>query len=463
MKADRRQALVAESARRFLRRSAYGHLQNLLAKIRPQDFPLVYDAFSERERELVFTLLAKRAPATGGGFLVELPIDQSVAMVRRLDTPISARLIGAASEDDAAALLSELDEEEAARILEALQPEEKASVEKLLIYEEETAGRIMTPDLFSLHENTLVGEATDALRSTGDVEIAFYLYVVDDRGHFVGVVSLRELLLNPVDTPLKQIMNTDLISVRTDTDQEEVAQIVSKYDLLAIPVVDEQGRLVGIVTIDDVIDVLREEATEDIFRMAGTSEEERIEPTIFKSARIRSPWLLAAFVGGVLASIVIGAFEDFLTSGLAVLVIYVPLTLGVGGSAGNQSAIVIIRGLATGRLREGILLRSFGREMGVSLLLGISYGLLLFCWSFGYLTLMQGDLDLEARLRRAVVMGLALCLSMIMSTSMGAMFPLLLHRMKIDPTVATTPFVTTVTDFFGSLIIFALAYSLIVL
>ena len=454
---ERRQVIVLESVRRFLRRSAHTHLVNLLAKVRPPDFGPVYEKLSERERVALFRLLASRDPELGAGFLVELPHESGPDLLRLLGPDAAAHLLEKCAEDDAADLLARLDEDESRQVLDGMRPEEKAGVEKLLIYADETAGRIMTPDVFSLHEDTTVEKATAALRARESIEIAFYLYVVDDRKHLVGVISLRELLLNPADTKLKEIMNADLITVRTDADQEEVARIASKYDLLAIPVVDEQGRLAGAVSIDDVIDVLREEATEDILRMAGTSEEERIQPSIGKSVRTRAPWLAATFLGGLAAAVIIYQLSGIL-AGFVGLAAFFPIILGTAGSAGNQSATVIMRGLATGRIREGMYLATLTREAGVGALLGLAYGLLLVLGS----SLIVGVEGISTQgtagvVRVAVVIGLSLALSIATATVLGSVVPLVLQRLKLDPATSTNPLVTSTVDVMASLIFLGLA------
>lgn len=456
---DRRQLLVLESVRRFLRRGAFAHLLNLLAKTRPQDFAPLYEEMTEREQVALFRALAERDPELGAAFLVELAPGSGPALLRRLGPQGAARLLERCADDDAADLLTELEQSEQDAILEAMRPEEKAGVEQLLIFDEETAGRIMTPEVFALRERCTVGEAIRELQTRGSVEMAFYVYVIDERNHLVGVLSLRDLLLHPPETRLSEIMNTDLITVRTDTDQEEVARIAAKYDLIAIPVLDDQGKLVGMVTIDDVIDVLREEATEDIFRMAGTSEEERIEPSIWKSVRTRSPWLVATFCGGMLASFVISGFQPTLQR-IVGLAAFIPIVLGMGGSAGNQTAIVVIRGLATGRIHEGVLLRSFLRELGVSVVLGGVYGLLLAAGSFASLHWLS-EMPASAALPVALVVGSSLAMSMTVATFVGSVLPLVLHRLGIDPAISTTPFVTTTTDVVGSLIFLGLATTLL--
>ncbi|MDQ7006911.1 MAG: magnesium transporter [Acidobacteriota bacterium] len=455
MQLDRRQSLVLESVRRFLRRSAPGHLLNLLAKTRPQDFAPIYANLTDREQAQVFRILAGRDQELGAALLAELPQGEGPALLRRLGPAASAALLDRCADDDAAYLLAELGDDEARAILEAMKPEEKQAVEQLLIYEEETAGRIMTPDVFSLHEETTVGEAIAALQAGGDVEMAFYLYVVDEREHLVGVLSLRELLLHPPETRLGELMNSDLITVQTSTDQEEVAKLAAKYDLLAIPVVDEQGRLVGMVTIDDVVDVLREEATEDIFRMAGTSEEERIEPSILKSVRSRFPWLLATCVGGILASMVIASHQDTLANiwGLAA---FLPVVLGMGGAAGNQAATVTIRGLATGRIHEGVFASAVLRELGVAGLLGLLYGSLVGLASIVLVTSFAGW-DAFPGWSYPLVIGLSLSASMLIATMVASLVPIALEKGGIDPAVSTNPFVSTSSDLLGSLTYVTLA------
>lgn len=460
MASDRRQALVLEPVRRFLRRQAYPHLLNLLAKVRPGDFGSIFDRLTEREQIALFKVLAAQGPALGSRFLVDLPHEGGIELIRQLDADSAARLLEQCAENDAAYILAGLEQGESAPILELMRAEEKATVEKLLIYAEETAGRLMTPDVFAVPEELTAAEAIAALQAKRDIEIAFYLYVTDNRNHLVGVLSLRELLTHPPQVAIKEFMSTDLITVRADTDQEEVARIAAKYDLLAIPVVDEQGRLVGCVTIDDVMDVLREEASEDILRLAGTSEDERIEPSIAKSARARAPWLLATFAGGFVASIVINSFSNTLAGRLVGLAAFIPIILGMGGSAGTQSAIVIIRSLATGRLREGEFVTAFVRESGVAATLGFGFGALLVLGSYAAL-LLRGQASGGNALREALVIGVSLALSMTLATVIGALLPIGLHRLGIDPAVSATPFVTTSMDVLGTLIFFSLATLLV--
>jgi magnesium transporter len=433
-----------------MRRGATGHLINLLRKVHTADFAGLYPELTGSEQIKLFRLLAERDAESGGELLSYLSREAGAALLVRLDPETGSRLMEECPEDDAAQILGEMPEEERTALLAAMKHEDAAEVEKLLIFDEETAGRIMTPEVFSLHENTTVAEGINALQKAGDVELAFYIYVVDDRNHLVGVLSLRQLLLHPPDSRIGTLMNTDLISVRTDTDQEEVARVAQKYDLIAVPVVDEQGRLVGIITIDDVVDVLREEATEDFYRLAGTSEEERRHPTVWNAVRIRTPWLLASFAGGILASRVVGAYEDTLKA-IPLLAAFIPVILGMGGNIGTQSSTIIVRGLATGRVERGNLARVAGKELFTAVLLGGIYGLLL--GLVGWLAARMADLPVHT----AIVLGVSLFASMLIAATIGTFMPMILHRAGVDPAVATGPFVTTSVDVLGILVLFGAA------
>jgi magnesium transporter len=228
-----------------------------------------------------------------------------------------------------------------------MRPKESGQVENLLEYPEKTAGRIMNPNVFALSEELTVGEGITELQSSRDVEMVFYLYIVDARRHLVGVTSLRRLLLVSPETPLKRIMTPDVISVRVDTDQEEAARLVASYNLLAIPVVDEENKLVGVITVDDVIDVLKDEATEDIYRLAGVTGDERVFTPPGESLTKRLPWLAVNLVTAFIAATVVSLFEHTIDQVVA-LAVFMPIVAGMGGNAGMQTLTVIVRGIALG-------------------------------------------------------------------------------------------------------------------
>jgi magnesium transporter len=332
-----------------------------------------------------------------------------------------------------------------------MKKEGSEEVEGLLHYGDDTAGGIMIPDFIALREDTTAREAIESLQKEHvDVEMPFYLYAVDEYGKLVGVSSLRQLVVVPPETPLKGFMSTDVFSVRTDTDQEEVAKIVARYDILAVPVVDEANILVGIVTVDDVIDVLRKEATEDILKMAGAGEEFVETQSVFRSTRIRLPWLFASCIGGVIAIFVIGRFEPSLRK-LAYLAAFIPVIMGMGGNIGTQSSTIVVRGLATGRLNVRDIWSVVFKELSIGLILGLVYGVFI-------------GVVAQARYSTgavAISVGLAVICSMSIAALVGSLVPMVFARINIDPAVATGPFVTTAIDIISVFFYFQIAVSLL--
>jgi magnesium transporter len=317
---------------------------------------------------------------------------------------------------------------------------ESGQVESLLEYGEQTAGRIMNPSVFALNEDLTVGEAITALQSSRDVEMVFYLYVIDGRRHLVGVVSLRRLLLVPPETPLKRIMTTDLISARVDMDQEEVARQVASYNLLAIPVVDEENKLVGVITVDDVIDVIKDEATEDVYRLAGLASDDRVFTTPNESLRKRLPWLLVNLVTAFIAASVVKLFEG--TIGIVTsLAVFMPVVAGMGGNAATQTLAVIVRGIAIGELTWSNTRKALIKEALVGIGNGVACGIV----GAGVVWLMQGTPWL------GLILGMAMIINMFVAATAGTLIPLALRALKIDPALASSVFITTLTDVFGFL------------
>src|SRR5688572_29064681 len=319
-----------------------------------------------------------------------------------------------------------------------MRPKESGVVENLLEYDEQTAGRIMNPHVFALNEDMTVGEAITELQNNRDVEMVFYLYVVDERGHLVGVVSLRRLLLVAPETPLKRIMTADLISARVDMDQEEVARQVAAYNLLAIPVVDEENKLVGSITVDDVIDVIKDEATEDIYRLAGVAGDDRAFTPALESFRKRLPWLGINLVTAFLASAVVLSFETMIGM-LPVLAAFMPIVAGMGGNAGTQTLTVIVRGIALGELTWSNARKALMKEVAV----GIGNGLVLGLAAALVVWAMRGNPALGA------VLGLAMIINLFVAAAAGTLVPLGLRAANVDPALASSVFITTMTDMFG--------------
>lgn len=279
--------------------------------------------------------------------------------------------------------------------------------------------------------------------------MVFYLYAIDDDGRLSGVISLRDLVITPPETQLKEIMSKKVHAVRPETDQEEVARIVSQYNILAVPVLDGEDHLLGIVTVDDVVDVIREEATEDFLQMVGAGKDREILlKTSWENARIRLPWLFASWAGGILAAYIIGVFENVLESTIA-LVAFIPVIIGMGGNVGTQSSTIIVRGLATGRVGIENTVKILLKEIRVGLILGVLYGLLL--GIFAMLRFLNTSPIL------GLVVGLSICCSMLIAATIGALVPILMNKLDIDPAVATGPFVTTSIDILGVTLYFLIA------
>jgi magnesium transporter len=438
MAAQRRIDLVLDSVKRLLRIGATANLLNLLQKQHPADLAQIFSELQERDRDAAFTVLADRNGRLAMEALSELGPEAGSALLATRPAEEIAKLAQEIPSDDAAALIDHLPEELSAAVLDLMRPKESGVVENLLEYAERTAGRIMNPNVFALNEDMTVGEAITELQSNRDVEMVFYLYVVDERRHLVGVVSLRRLLLVSPETPLKRIMTADLISARVDMDQEEVARQVAAYNLLAIPVVDEENKLVGIITVDDVIDVIKDEATEDFYRMAGVSGDERAFTPARESLRKRLPWLGVNLVTAFIAAGVVAFFEDTIAL-LPALAIFMPIVAGMGGNAGTQTLTVVVRGIALGELTWSNSQKALLKEM----LVGIGNGVVLGVLAALIVWMTRGNPMLGA------VLGMAMIINMFVAAAAGTLVPLGLRAANVDPALASSVFITTMTDVFG--------------
>jgi magnesium transporter len=438
MAAQRRIDLVLDSVKRLLRIGATANLLNLLQKQHPADLAQIFSELPNRDREATFSLLVERNGRLAMEAISELGPEAGAALLATRSAEEIAKLTQEIESDDAAALIDHLPEELSAAVLDLMRPKQSGEVENLLEYDEQTAGRIMNPQVFALSEDLTVGEAITGLQGNRDVEMVFYLYVVDERRHLVGVTSLRRLLLVSPETPLKRIMTTDLISARVDMDQEEVARQVASYNLLAIPVVDEENKLVGVITVDDIIDVIKDEATEDIYRLAGVAGDERPFTPAGESLRKRLPWLGVNLVTAFVAASVVALFEGTIER-ITALAIFMPIVAGMGGNAATQTLTVIVRGIALGDLTWSNSRQALLKEAAVGVGNGVVLGLIaaLVVWAT----------------RGNPVLGLVLCAAMIINmfvaATAGTLVPLGLRAANVDPALASSVFITTLTDVFG--------------
>ncbi|HTM31543.1 MAG TPA: magnesium transporter [Vicinamibacterales bacterium] len=438
MVAPRRSDVVLDSVKRLLRIGATANLLNLLQKQHPADLAQIFGALLDTERSAVFALLVERQPKLAMETISEMGPEPGALLLTGRSAEDIAKLLHELPSDDAAALIDYLPEELSREVLELMRRKESGQVESLLEYGEQTAGRIMNPAVFALNEDLTVGEAITALQGSRDVEMVFYLYVVDVRRHLVGVTSLRRLLLVSPETPLKRIMTPDVISVRVDTDQEEVARQVASYNLLAVPVVDEENKLAGVVTVDDVIDVIKDEATEDLLRLAGVSGDERISTPAAEAIRKRLPWLGVNLVTAFVAASVVALFEGTIEK-VTALAVFMPIVAGMGGNAATQTLTVIVRGLALGELSWVNARKALAKESAIGLGNGLALGVV----AAGVAWVTKHDPML------GLLLGMAMVCNMFVAATAGTLVPLGLKAMKVDPALASSVFITTFTDVVG--------------
>ncbi|XOF32301.1 MAG: magnesium transporter [Candidatus Electrothrix sp. YB6] len=439
--------VLLDTLRRLQRKGATENLLKLIQKTHPADLAWVFRSLPPADRKKIFEIIANTDLVAD--FFSELDDSIIVELTEDLTPIFMADVISKMAPDDAADLLEIIPDELAAAVRTHMEREDRHELEELLKYDPETAGGIMSPDFMYLDEKLTVEEAISKVQKRSeDKEMVFYLYITHGDGLLTGVLSLRELLLHPMHRQLKNIMNPRVISVTTDTDQSEVAHVVSQYNLLALPVVDATFKLVGIVTVDDVIDVIREEATEDFLQMAGAGKDNEIllKP-LHQKIILRAPWLFASWIGGVAAMFIINGFQQELQKVLA-LASFMPIIAGMGGNIATQSSTIVVRGMATGRVNMPQFFHIVGRETLVGTALGVIFGLLLgIMASFQY----------SSPAYLGVVVGLSVCAVMVMAASLGTIIPMLLKRFHVDAAIATGPFITTSIDVLGITLYFSTA------
>ncbi|MDP9132482.1 MAG: magnesium transporter, partial [Nitrospirota bacterium] len=358
------------SIQRLLRRGAITNLAKMLARMHPADIANVVNHLSSlKEKREIFELV--RGDVKRGQVLSELDGDSITLVLSDMLPSDAAWLLKDLGSDDIAYILSVIPTDRAKEILALMRTEDSTEIADLLKYPKGTAGGIMTTEFFALSEDATAQEAIRRLQQATDAEMVFYIYVTDKEDRLVGVLSLRQLLTVPPATPLKNIMTRDLISVAVDMDQEEVSRQVASYNLLAIPVVEKDGKLVGIITVDDVVDVIREEATEDMLKMAGAIEEDSMfKSSSIAAARVRLPWLFTNLVGSLLSGMLLWMFRYTIQEVVAI-VSFIPVIAAMGGNVGLQSSTLIIRGLATGLVELTDVWKIFFREAKIAFLMGI--------------------------------------------------------------------------------------------
>lgn len=421
--------------------------RELKAGVHPGD---LLDLIEELETEQKVNLIERLSDEDASLIFQEMEDFEQAEILRLLSQDKAKIILGNMASDDAADLIGELSPAEADEMMQIMGEEETIDFGDLLKYPEDSAGGIMTTEYISLPADLPVEDAIARLREIApEAETIYYVYVVDEAGHLIGVLSLRDLIASSDGVIIKEIMRRNVISVNAEIDQEEVARVVSKYDLLAVPVVDQEERLLGIITVDDVIDVMEQEATEDIYRLAGAGEVEGVELTkasISKVVKLRLPWLLVTMVGGVFSGSVIRAYASTLEA-IVMLAAFIPVIMGMGGNVGTQSSTIFVRGLATGEIDSSEVWSYFYREIKIGLTMGAFCGLIMSTIA----VLWQGNVYL------GLVVGISMLVTISFATLIGTLVPLLLNKLNIDPAITAGPFVTTIKDFTGLLIYFLVA------
>jgi len=424
-----------------------GMVLNLVADLYPADVALLIRHLPFEEAHRLFRWIA---PEVAADTLTELEDTFRTALLEDLPQAKLTTLLDALDTDDAVDVLADLPDEMALQLLPEL--EDTEDLTELMEYGEETAGGLMAREYVAIPPDWTLQDATEVVRDHAeDIDEVYTAYVIDDDGVLVGVVSLKDLLLSAPDAHVRDIMEREFISVPTDVDQEDVATLVQRYDLVSVPVLDPEGRMLGRITIDDIVDVIRDEAEEDIQIMSGLTGDEETSDTIFRISRGRLPWLVIGLLGSGLSGSVIGAFEGALQQAV-VLATFIPIVTAMGGNAAVQSAAIAVQGLGTGELWMADAFKRIGKEIAVALVNGSVVAALL-CIAVAVFDLGDAGLLIST-------LGLTMLTISVVATTNGALIPFVLKWAGVDPASAMGPFVTTLNDILGLTIYFLIATTL---
>ncbi len=416
-------------------------LSKILKELHPADIAEVMDDLSIEEAKFIYLLLDGEIASD---VLVEIPDNDRRRFLKVLAPEfIASKFIEHMDSDDAADVVAELAEEVQKEVLNEIEDLEQAGdIVDLLEYEEDTAGGIMAKELISVNENLTIAACLKEISSQAEeVDEIYYIYVIDDAEKLKGILSLKKLILNHTNTKISKIYNADVKMVNTDVRQEEVAEIMDKYDLVTIPVVDDIGRLKGRITFDDVIDFVREEAEKDYQMISGITGDVEPGDKIWEVLRARFPWLLIGLLGGILGAVVLSSNEESLKT-VTELAFFIPLIAAMGGNVGVQSSSIVVQSIASGVKDLETTSRKIIKEVSVALLTASIFAILIFSYNF----FTQGSMNLTYSV------SLSLFIVILFASLFGTLIPMVLNRFKIDPALATGPFITTMNDILGLLI-----------
>ncbi len=442
--------LVRSQLQRLLEQNNLQGAKILLVPVQPPDIAEAIEGLPETMQAIAFRLLSKEEAIE-----VYEHLDSTVqyALIEEFKRQDVLDIVDKMSPDDRARLFDELPAKVVKRILEQLSPEERQTTSLLLGYPPDSAGRMMTPEYIAVKENMTVAQALDRIRNLANVsEIIYYLYVTDSSRRLIGTISLRDLVVSDPEQRLSEITRRETVFVSTETDREEAARLIQRYDFLALPVVDSEQRLVGIITVDDVMDVVEAETTEDIYALGGVEggKENYFQTNLFTVARKRVVWLFILLITNTATSAVIRAKEDILQEVVA-LAAFIPLLIDTGGNVGAQSSTVVIRGLNINAIGEGKAWKTIGRETTAGALLGMMLSIVVIIWAY----------FLAGNSLVAISVGISLLAITILASFAGSALPFLFYRVGFDPALMSAPFITTAVDVLGVLIYLTVAQQLL--
>lgn len=434
----------------------YALAKEKLSEFKPVDLAEIFDEIPDDKLSVAYRLLPKELAAD---VFVEMDTDQQELLLSKFNDKEIKEILNGLFLDDTVDIIEEMPATIVKRILKQADKETRESINAILSYPEDSAGSIMTTEYVSLKEQISVKDAFEKIRRTGpDKETIYTCYVTDDKRRLVGIVSARTLLLSSPENKIEDVMETNVISVDTHADKEYVAREIQRYGFLSMPVVDKENRLVGIVTVDDAMDVLREENSEDFSKMSAVipSDKPYLKTSVIKIFLNRLPWLLLLMISATFTSLIISSYEDILIGLSTTLFACIPMLMDTGGNAGSQASVTIIRGIALGETSPKDALKVVWKELRVSLMLGIVMAVV----CFGKLMIID-SLYNPMDLMTAFTVSLALFITIIIAKLIGSTLPLLAKTIKLDPAVVASPFITTIVDALSLIIYSNIALALL--
>ncbi|WP_102692872.1 magnesium transporter [Rummeliibacillus pycnus] len=439
-----------EHLRSLLQNSEMDIFREEYLALHPYDQAQFYEKVEPDIRQSIYQYLSPKEMAEVFE-AIELDANEYKDFLEEMSPAYAAQMIAEMYTDDAVDILNELDKDQISHFLKIMDNESAQEIRELLYYEEYTAGSIMTTEYVGIPENSTVRSAMTILRNAApDAETIYYLFVVDESNHLTGVMSLRDLIIAEEDTLIHDIMNERVVSVNVTDDQEDVAQIMKDYNFLAVPVINSKNEMLGIITVDDIIDVIDEEASEDYSKLAGVSDMDTFDTSPVVAARKRLPWLVVLLFLGMLTANLIHLFTGTLEK-VALLAAFIPLIGGTSGNSGTQALAVSVRGIATGDVENTKKLKLLFRELITGIIMGLVCGTIalgiVYFWQHTFLL--------------GILVGVAICCSIVVATLAGSFIPILMHRLNIDPAVASGPFITTLNDITSILIYLGIATAFI--